>query len=87
MRQAISSPAEQSVAPSASRDDPQAADRHAPSHTSVHEQGIVDPQNVEPDAEQEPPPFLSTWRNIYGLVLAELCITVILLYALTRWAS
>lgn len=38
-------------------------------------------------ANEEPPPFLGRWRNVYLLVAADLAVTVLLLYALTRWAS
>jgi hypothetical protein len=34
-----------------------------------------------------PPPFLSTWKNIYLLVLGELALLVVLFAILTRWAS
>ena len=40
--------------------------------------------SAEPEA---PPPILSTWPRVYGAVLAELGLLVILFYALTRWAS
>lgn len=36
---------------------------------------------------EQPPPFLSRWRNVYVLVLVELAVLVALFYALTRWAS
>jgi hypothetical protein len=42
---------------------------------------------AEPIAPEDPPPFLHSWRNIYLLVFGELCVIVVLLYALTRWAS
>lgn len=38
-------------------------------------------------APADAPPLLGSWRNIYGLVLAELAMLVLLFYALTRWAS
>jgi hypothetical protein len=34
-----------------------------------------------------PPPLLSSWRNLYLLVLGELAALVFFFYALTRWAS
>jgi hypothetical protein len=37
--------------------------------------------------ETEPPPVLSSWRNVYALVAAVLAILIVLFYALTRWAS
>jgi hypothetical protein len=37
--------------------------------------------------QEEPPPFLSTWRNVYLFLAAELGVLVILFYALGRWAS
>ncbi|HEX6853593.1 MAG TPA: hypothetical protein VF139_19510 [Candidatus Polarisedimenticolaceae bacterium] len=36
---------------------------------------------------ESPPPFLSRWRNVYVLVLAELGALVAVFWALTRWAS
>lgn len=36
---------------------------------------------------EQPPPFLSRWRNVYAFVLVELAVVVALFYALTRWAS
>jgi hypothetical protein len=36
---------------------------------------------------ETPPPFLSTWRNVYLLVLAELAALVFAFWALARWAS
>jgi len=36
---------------------------------------------------EDPSPLLGRWSNIYALVLIELALTVIALYALTRWAS
>ena len=41
----------------------------------------------EAPPEEEPPPLMGTWRRLYGLVLAELCLLVLLFYVLTRWAS
>ncbi len=38
-------------------------------------------------AAEEPPPFLSHWRNVYLLLVAELATLVGVFYALTRWAS
>lgn len=40
-----------------------------------------------PERVEEPPPFLGRWKNVYRLLIAELAVTVALLYALTRWAS
>jgi hypothetical protein len=42
---------------------------------------------AKPTEPEDPPPFLRSWRNIYALVFWELCLTVVFLYALTRWAS
>ncbi len=44
---------------------------------------MSDPQGT-PD---EPPPVLGAWRNVYVLVIGELALVVLLLYALTRWAA
>jgi uncharacterized membrane protein len=32
------------------------------------------------DKEESPPPFLGRWRNIYGLVLVNLAVLVLLFY-------
>lgn len=39
------------------------------------------------EAQDEAPPLLGSWRNLYVAVLAELAVLVLLFYALTRWAS
>ena len=36
---------------------------------------------------EEPPPLLGSWRRLYALVLIELALTVLVLYALARWAG
>ena len=41
-------------------------------------------QGETPDA---PPPLLSSWRNLYVLLLIELGALVAIFYALTLWAS
>jgi hypothetical protein len=41
----------------------------------------------EHDREAEPPPLLSSWRNVYALVVTVLVVLIALFYALTRWAS
>lgn len=38
-------------------------------------------------AADAPPPLLSSWRNLYLLLLVELAVLVGLFYALTRWAA
>jgi hypothetical protein len=42
---------------------------------------------VDKPPADEPPPFLGRWRNVYAVVLIELAVTVLVFYALTRWAS
>ena len=39
------------------------------------------------DDGEEPPPLLSSWRNVYALVLSALAVLIALFAALTRWAS
>ena len=41
----------------------------------------------EPGTPQEKPPLLKTWRRIYVVVLLELALTILALYALARWAA
>ena len=36
---------------------------------------------------EEPPPLLGSWRRMYAVVLIELALTVLALYALARWAA
>lgn len=40
-----------------------------------------------PPPAEDPPPFLGSWRRVYGLVLAELALSVLLFWLITRWAS
>jgi len=43
---------------------------------------------VSPDRDEETePPLLSSWRNVYSLVVLVLAVLIALFYALTRWAS
>lgn len=43
---------------------------------------------MEPaEPREDPPPFLSTWKNVYLLVLGELAVLVILFALLARWAA
>lgn len=47
---------------------------------------MVDEKPVQHEIE-EPPPLLGSWKNLYLFVLATLLVGVVLLYALTEWAS
>ena len=38
-------------------------------------------------APDEPPPLLGSWRRLYFLLVVELAMTVLVLYALARWAA
>jgi len=38
-------------------------------------------------SEEEKPPVLGSWRNVYLLVASVLFVLIGLFYALTRWAS
>jgi hypothetical protein len=38
-------------------------------------------------ALEQPPPILGSWRRAYALILIELGVTVLALYALARWAQ
>lgn len=42
---------------------------------------------AEGDAPDAPPPLLSSWRNLYVVLVCELAGLVLLFYALTRWAA
>ena len=37
--------------------------------------------------DEQPPPLLGTWSNVYLLVLGELALLIALFAAITRWAS
>ncbi len=37
--------------------------------------------------DEDPPPFLGTWKRVYLLVLGELVVTILLFVLLARWAS
>ena len=37
--------------------------------------------------DEDPPPLLGSWKNLYYLLLAELAVLVLLFYGLARWAS
>ncbi len=37
--------------------------------------------------DEEPPPFLSRWTNVYALVCVELGALLVVFYLLTRWAT
>jgi hypothetical protein len=39
------------------------------------------------EQDSTPPPLLGSWSKLYGLVLGELVLLVLVFYALTRWAS
>jgi hypothetical protein len=41
----------------------------------------------EPRDEDQPPPLLGSWRNIYLLLVIELLATTAVLYGLTKWLS
>ncbi|HLV60332.1 MAG TPA: hypothetical protein VKY51_02920 [Fredinandcohnia sp.] len=49
-------------------------------------QPVETPQAKAPPQE-EPPPFLGSWRNVYLLLVGELVLLTVLFAALTRWAS
>ena len=36
------------------------------------------------DNEESPPPFLGKWKNVYGLVLLNLAVLVLLFYLFTK---
>jgi hypothetical protein len=40
-----------------------------------------------PAGPEEPPPILGSWRALYRVVLISLAATVLVLYAIARWAS
>jgi len=36
-------------------------------------------------ANEEPPPFLRTWKRVYGAVLIYCAVLIAVLYLITRW--
>lgn len=49
----------------------------------------IEPAEVAAPTEalEEPPPFLGTWKRVYGFLVVELAVLVVFFYLLTRWAS
>jgi hypothetical protein len=43
--------------------------------------------STDPRDEDQPPPLLGSWRNIYSLLALELVATTAILYGLTKWLS
>ena len=43
------------------------------------------PNDTKHDTREEPPPILSTWKRLYGFVLLNLVILIVLFYAFTRY--
>jgi hypothetical protein len=41
----------------------------------------------DPVHDEEPPPLLGRWRNVYLLLAGELALLVVLFALLRRWAS
>ncbi len=39
------------------------------------------------DDVNDPPPVLGRWSRLYGLLVVQLAVLTLLLYALGRWAS
>ena len=37
-----------------------------------------------PEAHDDPPPFLGTWRRVYAAVLVYLCLIILACYLFTR---
>jgi hypothetical protein len=44
----------------------------------------MNPVPIEKVMEDEPPPFLGAWRNVYILVLSYLVVVITLFYLFTR---
>lgn len=45
----------------------------------------LDPHSAK--EQEEPPPFLGTWRNVYVLLVVELLAIAALLYGARLWLS
>lgn len=45
------------------------------------------PDGVNADGPDAPPPILGSWSRAYTLIVLELAVTVLALYALARWAA
>jgi hypothetical protein len=43
--------------------------------------------STDPRDDDQPPPLLGSWRNIYTVLVVELLATTAVLYGLTRWLS
>jgi hypothetical protein len=46
--------------------------------------GSAGPDTALPE---QPPPLLGSWKRLYALLILEIATTVLLLYALCRWAA
>jgi hypothetical protein len=43
--------------------------------------------STDPRDEDQPPPLLGSWRNIYLVLVIELLATTAVLYGITKWLS
>jgi hypothetical protein len=44
----------------------------------------IPPNHKTPQADDEPPPFLGTWRRIYAFVLIHLALWILVFYFFTE---
>jgi hypothetical protein len=49
--------------------------------------GPVQRVDADADSPDAPPPILGSWRRAYALLVVELAVTVLALYALAWWAA
>ena len=40
-----------------------------------------------PPPEEEAPPFLGRWPNVYAMLIVQLAATIAVFYAITWWAT
>lgn len=45
------------------------------------------PESVDEGGPDTPPPILGSWSRAYALLVLELAVTVLALYALAWWAA
>ena len=51
------------------------------------DRGAITSPTTKRERPVGPPPLLGSWKRLYQVLLVELMVTIVLLYALARWAA